>query len=113
MNPIAQHLARFACTALLIAGIAPGARAQADDDPEEIAPQAQPQPAFTINEVNFNQWAFGGRGDANTIRQRLDSVLTLKVEEVERACSLTEAQSKKLRLAGRGDIKRFSDRVDE
>ncbi|HLQ43829.1 MAG TPA: hypothetical protein VK137_03800, partial [Planctomycetaceae bacterium] len=42
-----------------------------------------------------------------------ETQLKLQAEEVDRACGLTEAQKKKLQLAGRGDIKRFFERVEE
>ncbi|CAN5248995.1 hypothetical protein BH10PLA2_BH10PLA2_35420 [soil metagenome] len=45
-------------------------------------------------------------------RQKLDSHLTVHIDEIERACKLTEAQKKKLQLAGRGDIKHFFDRYE-
>jgi hypothetical protein len=46
-------------------------------------------------------------------RQRLDAHLTVHLDEIERACKLTEVQKKKLQLAGRGDIKHFFDRYEE
>jgi hypothetical protein len=41
----------------------------------------------------------------------LASVLAEQIEEVERSCPLAAAQKKKLELAGKGDVKRFLDRV--
>ena len=35
------------------------------------------------------------------------------MEDLERTCGLTPVQKKKLMLAGRGDIKRFFDHVEE
>ena len=46
-------------------------------------------------------------------RTRFDSALALRIDDLERACGVTEAQKKKLKLAGRGDIKRIFDRVEE
>ena len=40
-------------------------------------------------------------------------LLSLNVEDLERTCGLTPVQKKKLLLAGRGDIKRFFDRVED
>src|SRR5207248_5630599 len=54
-----------------------------------------------------------GQGNAGVARNRLDSLLTLHVDDLERTCGLTPVQKKKLLLAGRGDIKRFFDRVEE
>jgi hypothetical protein len=39
--------------------------------------------------------------------------LTVQMEDIDRACSLTDAQRKKLQLAGRGDMKRFFDRYEQ
>ena len=36
----------------------------------------------------------------------------LRIDDLERTCGITEAQKNKLRLAGRGDIKRFFDKVE-
>jgi hypothetical protein len=71
--------------------------------------------AFVMNDDQFDQWVFGnmGLGNAGAARNRLDSLLTLNVDDLERTCGLTPAQKKKLLLAGRGDIKRFFDRVEE
>ena len=68
---------------------------------------------FVLSDELFDQWAFGGRMTGNTIRNKLDSLLTMQIEEIDRSCTLTEAQKNKLRLAGRGDMKRFLDRVEE
>jgi hypothetical protein len=42
---------------------------------------------------------------------RLDERLTLKLDWIQAACKISEAQKKKLQIAGRGDIKRFVDEV--
>jgi hypothetical protein len=49
---------------------------------------------------------------APSARQRLDSHLTIYLDELDRACKLNDAQKKKLQLAGRGDIKHFFDRYE-
>lgn len=65
---------------------------------------------------NLEQWVFnrgGGRvQNAGGARKELDQSLLLNIEDIDRACKLTEAQKKKLQLAGRGDIKRFYDRYE-
>jgi hypothetical protein len=53
-----------------------------------------------------------GRGDASAGRQQLEWQLTVQMEDIDRACSLTDAQRRKLELAGRGDIKHFFDRYE-
>jgi hypothetical protein len=97
---------------LAIAGAARIARAQ-DDEIVEDVPQAEQQQQFMVADENFDQWVFGGRGTAAVIRKRFDSQLILQVEEIERMCGVSEEQKLKLQLAGRGDIKRLFDRVEE
>jgi hypothetical protein len=87
------------------------ARAQDDEEIEEILP-AEPQQQFMVADENFDQWVFGGRGNAAAIRKRLDAQLVLCVEEVERMCGISESQKQKLELAGRGDVKRLFERVE-
>lgn len=50
-------------------------------------------------------WVFNS--DVATARTQLRARLTNLVEEVDRACNLSEAQKKKLLLTGQGDIVRF------
>ena len=64
------------------------------------------------NEENFDQWVFSNCGNLTEAKKRIDSRLELSIEEVHRICSLTTEQLQKLRLAGRGDTKRFLDRVE-
>lgn len=88
------------------------ARAQDDDEPEAIAPPP-PRAQFTITEDTVNQWLFGNTAGPQAARARLESLLTATVIELDRACALTEAQRTKLRLAGRGDLTRLFDRVED
>jgi hypothetical protein len=84
--------------------------AQDLDEKEEVPAAVN---VFELHESNFDQWVFGQAGRANSARDQLDSLLMLSVGEVERACNLSEAQKKKLMLAGHGDVKHFMDRVAE
>jgi Zn-dependent oligopeptidase len=68
--------------------------------------------AFEVPEETFDQWAFGGKTTAH-VTKRLDSLLTLQMESIERACELSTDQKKKLQLAGRGDVKRYFGSVEE
>jgi len=68
--------------------------------------------AFDVPEETFDQWVFGGK-TTSQVTKRLDSLLLLQVESVQRACELSDAQKKKLQLAGRGDMKRFFGSVEE
>jgi hypothetical protein len=51
--------------------------------------------------------------DDETVRDRLESRLIRVLDQVDQMYDLTPEQQKKLELAGRGDIKRFLDRVSE
>jgi hypothetical protein len=66
-----------------------------------------------IDDSNFDMWVFGNTRTASAARARIEARLKLQLDEIDRAARLTEAQKKKLELAGRGDIKRFFDRVEE
>ena len=121
MTDLPRSIGRLLIAAALLAIVGAGqsARAQQIDDDEEEAP-AQPVMrggfnAFVMNDAQFDQWVFGNMGVANAgvARNKLDSLLTLHVDDLERTCGLTPVQKKKLLLAGRGDIKRFFDRIDD
>jgi hypothetical protein len=74
-------------------------------------PQVLPEVRIKVDESAFNQLVLGGRNLA-VIRQRLETLLTLKIDDVDRVCKLSDEQMSKLRLAGRGDIKRIDDLVE-
>jgi hypothetical protein len=105
-------------SALVIAGNCRFARAQDDDDPVENE-NAQPVNNLRMGMINqgnleqMDQWVFGRYGGSGGARNKLDSSLLLRIQDLERACGITEVQQRKLRLAGRGDIKRFFDKVEE
>jgi hypothetical protein len=52
-------------------------------------------------------------GNAKAWHANLEAFLERQVEDADRAWGLTAAQEEKLRLAGRGDMKRMFDRVEE
>jgi hypothetical protein len=67
-----------------------------------------------MSDDQFDQWVFGGPMNSGAARRnKLESLLTLQVDDVGRVCKLSELQRRKLILAGKGDIKRFLDKVDE
>lgn len=119
MNVDRRHikpvLFRFACL-LLLALFPVIADVQIYAAPDDVEPpplaDANPNNGFFMDEANFDQWVFQGAANAEAGRQRIRSALTLKVDELKRVCQLTEAQERKLRLAGSGDIKRFFDDVE-
>jgi hypothetical protein len=71
---------------------------------------ASAQNVYTVEQME--RWVFQQDGNASSARQRLDAHLTIHVDEIERACKLTDVQKAKLLLAGRGDIKHFFDRYE-
>ncbi len=95
------------------------ARAQDDEElVEEDAPAALAVPAdpnaFVLNEAQFNAWVFGNAAQlSGGMPAKLTALLGVQIAEMDRVCDLSDKQEKKLRLAGRGDIKRFFDRVEE
>jgi hypothetical protein len=100
--------------ALLAAfGLGPPAGAQVLDVDDEPEAQAPAQPEFFLSEENFDIWVFGNTRSGPAARTRLETQLKLQVDEVDRVARLSAAQRKTLELAGRGDIKRFFDRVEQ
>lgn len=102
---------RIACVVLsMIVGMGTVTQADDDDDPpDEVAAQAA---RFEMPENQFESWMFQTLPNASAARAKLEKLLALHTQDVDRACQLSEAQQKKLQLAGRGDIKRFFERVD-
>ncbi|MEX2168380.1 MAG: hypothetical protein WD851_03645 [Pirellulales bacterium] len=66
------------------------------------------QNQFDLNDEMFNQWLYG-----NSKPLDVASEISAEIEGVDRVCSLSPEQKAKLKLAGRGDEVRFSERVDE
>jgi hypothetical protein len=88
---------RIAALALLILGIDCSTRAAAQ---------------MVITEQQLDSWVFRNDGNAVSARRRLDSQVSLHVEDIDRSCKLTPAQKTKLQLAGRGDIKHLFNEFD-
>jgi hypothetical protein len=101
----------LAALALLIAvAMGPSARAQRAFDRDLLDRPVQ-LTTNTITDSQLEQWAFGSMG-ADEFRRRLELRLTARVNDINRICALSEAQKKKLHLAGRIDIRRFFDEVE-
>jgi hypothetical protein len=62
---------------------------------------------------SFDDWAFGGVQGETRFRDQLDKLLQRRIREVEQIFQLTDAQRRKLLLAGRGDIKRLLEVIDD
>jgi len=96
------------------------ARAQFQDD--EIVDQKDQvvvqQNNFFIQPEAFEQWMYGQYGTASEVEGRFQSQLEVLLGDVQRVCEasnapLSDIQLKKLRLAARGDIERFLERVEK
>ncbi len=94
---------------LAVAGAGEAARAQV------VEKAARPVIARKNNEIHLDSFIFGnlGVGSAEATRSQFESQLTLHVEELARIVELGPPQKKKLLLAGRGDMKRYFDRIEE
>ena len=94
----------------LLTTVATVAVASPDDDDDVVeAPAAVAQPTFVLSAQQFDQWVFAQRGDLGQGIKQLESQLSLRIEAMDRLSKLTDAQKRKLQLAGMSDIKRFSD----
>ena len=98
---------------LLLLAVVTSARAQDEDDPPENAAPRQAVQQFTDETVE--QWIFnnGGNSNAAQTRKKIETLLTLRVEDLDRCCGLSDEQKKKLLLAGRVDMLRFFERVSQ
>jgi hypothetical protein len=104
---------------LLIAALvapATGQFAYAQDD-DELAVNAQAilegQRQRFRQAVIQKQHAIQLQAQRDLYLAKLDYLLSGRLDELNQYCRLTEAQVKKLNVAGRGDIKRFMDRWDQ
>jgi len=113
MISIARLLGRLlaAVTVLVAVAIGQSACAQGPFGRDLLVP-AGPSPTILNDESQVDQWAFGGQ-DADEFRHRLERRLTARVNEINRICTLTEAQKKKLYVAGGVDIRRYFDDVEK
>lgn len=70
------------------------------------------QPAISMEQ--FDMWIFQGMPDRGKGgREALESRVDLETLRISQTITLDEAQTNHLKLAGRGDVKRFFDRVEK
>jgi len=62
---------------------------------------------------SFDDWAFGSEQGEKRFRDQLDDLLQSKLQAVDRLFQLTEQQRRKVKLAGRGDIKHLLEMVND
>jgi hypothetical protein len=111
MTDFARSLYRLTLAAglILMALLAPGSSGRADDDEIQNAPV---RPRFTLDENSFNRIVYGNLGPDAT-RRAFEHYLALRIARVERTSGITPAQRAGLELAGKGDIKRHFDRIED
>jgi hypothetical protein len=105
----------------LAVSVGAAARAADEDDPKDVVVRKR----YVLSEQQFDQLlnrnaitieAINGElrvSISQSSQNRLDSVLKNEIEVIDRECSLTETQKKKLQLAGNEDIVRLLNRVAE
>ena len=83
---------------------------------EKIEQPVEQGDRFEVGREQINQWVFGnveGRRQSGTNGiDRLNVLLSVRCESIASVVSLSEDQVSKLRLAGRGDIHRFMEKLD-
>lgn len=121
MNQQSRNTWRILALWMIVASLAMPAVAQ-DDEPEEDAPV---NVVDGVADANFDQWIFQEvvqlegnrlvRRSVNSIfaRDKLEAQIKSMLNDLVKACNLTDDQRRKLSLAARGDVKQFFDQVDE
>jgi hypothetical protein len=71
--------------------------------------------AMAVARENFDRWLFADERSQEERRRHLEEILDAKIllADLEHKLTLTAQQQSKLRVAGRGDIKRFFDQVED
>ncbi|MFO0890155.1 MAG: hypothetical protein U0790_13575 [Isosphaeraceae bacterium] len=82
-------------------------------DPAPREEGAAPREPMIPVEDSFEDWAFDGMAGAAKFRQQLEKLLDRKLAEVKQVFHLSEAQERKLRLAGKGDVQRVLDLIEQ
>jgi hypothetical protein len=85
--------------------------AMPDDDEADVA--APPRAKSRVAERCFDNFILGGMVDLESVRAYLESELTNRIDAIDRQSHLTPDQTNKLLLAGKGDIKRLFDQIED
>jgi hypothetical protein len=91
----------------------PGQNDEGDDPPPVRPVMPLDINSAVVERENFDRWLFVDGRSEEERRKYLEQILRSKVEVAAVLHDLTAAQRAKLRLAGRGDIKRFFDEVED
>ena len=92
----------------------PAGEGEANNEPLIKKTPAAQELMLILERENFDRWIFGNLTDDRTRRDWLEHRLGFKCEQAARSVPflLSRPQMEKLQLAGRGDVKRFFDRVE-
>jgi hypothetical protein len=116
-KPIGRIVPAFALLAALGMPAAAQLRAVkqviAEEAVEDLVEEVVAQPVFMFADENFDQWLYQDMQNAAGARGRLDAQLAMRLDDVVASCGLDDVQREKLHLAGRGDIKRIFDRIEQ
>lgn len=82
-----------------------------DDDNDE--PKAVVANRVTLSETDFDQHVYGNRESRESAMKAHFDALERAIARLKQDCGLSEAQQRKLRLAGKGDILQAFDAVTE
>jgi hypothetical protein len=77
----------------------------ADDLEDDVAAEDESGWRARVSDAGFDRSLYGGASDEAAARQQLAALLQQAVDDL--------SQKQKLQLAGRGDIKRLFDRIEE
>jgi hypothetical protein len=113
-------MSRMVAVALVLVGGLEGANAQqpkflpGEDVPPEVRERLELQRVKRRiwTDQQIEQMIFQPDGTAAGARRRFDGLLAKQISALDQAYTFTDAQKEKLRLAGRGDIKRFFDKCE-
>jgi hypothetical protein len=86
-----------------------------DDEFEASRDESAGEPESTESDRHvawFDFLVFGDGSDAAALRVRFEELLERKTSAALEICALTDYEGRKLRIAGRGDIKRAFDRIE-
>jgi hypothetical protein len=84
-----------------------------EEDDQPPALPVMPIRLTALEKDNFDRWLFAREPSERARQEHLKEVLDAKITRAASEHKLTESQRAKLRLAGRGDIKRFFDLVQK
>jgi hypothetical protein len=86
---------------------------EADDQPAAMPVMRFDFRLAVLQADNFDRWLFDNELSEQARQEYLKAILDSRISAAARAHKLTDPQRAKLRLAGRGDIKRFFDDVQK